>query len=315
MLLDGSLIPTQRRTGLPMRRRWSAKHKRHGLLVIGLTDLKGRLLWTSTARPARGSEITACRHDDLVGRLRAANLAAIADLGFVGLDDDMGDPAVITGYKKPKSKQLPPAKKLVNQLIAAERAVCEHAFPSQELARADQAPPRRALGHPARAGAAGPQPARDRPLSADLHRRQAPTTSTSTASSTHATPVTCTFRMNTTQCPVLCVRGLCPGCGPSTRLAPALHHCSRSITSPSNKRKSLSAGVDIGRRRGYGFSRSRDQQGPAETNCRAAVPQLQLAGRFGGGVSKPGLLQDGDGTGDRTGWPAVIRGRREQYRS
>lgn len=64
----------------------------------------------------------------LVGRLRAAGLAAIADLSFVGLDDDMGDPAVITGYKKPKGKTLPPAKKLVNQLIAAERAVCEHAF-------------------------------------------------------------------------------------------------------------------------------------------------------------------------------------------
>lgn len=128
VLFDGSLIPTQRRTGLPMRRRWSAKHKRHGLLVIALTDVKGRLLWTSTARPARGSEITACRHDDLVGRLREAGLAAIADLGFVGLDDEMGDPAVITGYKKPKSKKLPPAKKLVNQLIAAERAVCEHAF-------------------------------------------------------------------------------------------------------------------------------------------------------------------------------------------
>ncbi|WP_393063692.1 transposase family protein [Streptomyces sp. LN549] len=30
--------------------------------------------------------------------------------------------------KKPKGKTLPPAKKLVNQLIAAERAVCEHAF-------------------------------------------------------------------------------------------------------------------------------------------------------------------------------------------
>ncbi len=128
VLLDGSLIPTQRRTGLPMRRRWSAKHKRHGLLVIALTDVRGRLLWTSTARPARGSEITACRHDDLVGRLREAGLAAIADLGFVGLDDEMGDPAVITGYKKPKGKKLPPAKKLVNQLIAAERAVCEHAF-------------------------------------------------------------------------------------------------------------------------------------------------------------------------------------------
>ncbi|MFD5185900.1 transposase family protein [Streptomyces sp. NPDC058372] len=128
VLLDGSLIPTQRRTGLPMKRRWWAKHKRHGLLVIALTDVRGRLLWTSTARPARGSEITACRHDDLVGRLREAGLAAIADLGFVGLDNEMGDPAVITGYKKPKGKKLPPARKLVNQLIAAERAVCEHAF-------------------------------------------------------------------------------------------------------------------------------------------------------------------------------------------
>jgi hypothetical protein len=128
VLLDGSLIPTQRRAGIDMRRRYSGKHKRHGLLVIALTDLKGRLLWVSTARPARGSEITACRHDDLVGRLREAGLAAIADLGFVGLDDDSADPAVITGYKKPKGKKLPPAKRLVNALIAAERAVCEHAF-------------------------------------------------------------------------------------------------------------------------------------------------------------------------------------------
>ncbi|MER5532634.1 transposase family protein [Streptomyces mirabilis] len=89
------------------------------------------MLWTSTARPARGSEITACRHDDPGGRLRAAGLPAIADLGFVGLDgggDDSSDPAVITGCKKPKSQKLPPAKKQVNQPIAAERAVCEHAF-------------------------------------------------------------------------------------------------------------------------------------------------------------------------------------------
>ncbi|MGP4089952.1 transposase family protein [Streptomyces sp. KR55] len=128
VLLDGSLIPTQHRTGHDIKRRWSAKHKRHGLLVIALTDCKGRLLWTSTARPARGSEITACRHDDLPGRLREAGLAAITDLGFVGLDNNLGDPAIITGYKKPKGKKLPPAKKQVNQLIAAERAVCEHAF-------------------------------------------------------------------------------------------------------------------------------------------------------------------------------------------
>ena len=56
------------------------------------------------------------------------------------------------------------------------------------------------------------------------------------------------------------------------------------------------------------------ERGLAEMNCRAAVPQLQFAGRCGGGVSKPGLVQDGDGADDRTGWPAVVRGRREQYR-
>ncbi|MFE9974443.1 transposase family protein [Streptomyces hirsutus] len=49
-----------------------------------------------------------------------------ADLGGGG--DDSSDPAVITGYKKPRGKKLPPAKKQVNQLIAAERAACEHAF-------------------------------------------------------------------------------------------------------------------------------------------------------------------------------------------
>jgi hypothetical protein len=43
--------------------------------------------------------------------------------------------------------------------------------------------------------------------------------------------------------------------------------------------------------------------------------QLQCAGRCGGGVAKPERLQDGDGTDNRTGWPAVIRGRREQVRS
>lgn len=46
-------------------------------------------------------------------------------------------------------------------------------------------------------------------------------------------------------------------------------------------------------------------------NCREAV-QVS-AGRCGGGVSKPGFSQDGDGADDRTGWPAVFRGRREQY--
>jgi len=64
----------------------------------------------------------------VVERLRAVELGAIGDLGFVGLDDDPDNPVVITGYKAARTKPLIPAKKQVNKLIASVRAVCEHAF-------------------------------------------------------------------------------------------------------------------------------------------------------------------------------------------
>ncbi|WP_238545288.1 transposase family protein [Streptomyces bingchenggensis] len=106
------------------------KHKCHGLLVIALTDDRGRLLWVSATRPGRTSEITACRHDELTARLRAAGLGAIADLGFVGLDDSGPDidPAVITGYKATRNRPLTRGQKLSNKALAAVRAPVEHGF-------------------------------------------------------------------------------------------------------------------------------------------------------------------------------------------
>lgn len=108
VLLDGSLIRTHRRTGTENRKNYSGKHKCHGLLVIALTDDKGRLVWVSAVRPGRTSEITACRHDKRTAHLRAAGLGAIADLGFVGLDagGPDADPAVITGYKAARNRPL-----------------------------------------------------------------------------------------------------------------------------------------------------------------------------------------------------------------
>ncbi|MGW6521913.1 transposase family protein [Streptomyces sp. NPDC054962] len=108
VLLDGTLIRTRRRSGKENRKNYSGKSKCHGLLVIALTDDRGRLLWVSAARPGRTSEITACRHDQLTAKLRAAGLGAIADLGFVGLDDSGPDtgPAVITGYKAAWNRPL-----------------------------------------------------------------------------------------------------------------------------------------------------------------------------------------------------------------
>ncbi|MDG9709519.1 hypothetical protein [Streptomyces sp. DH10] len=77
--------------------------------MITLTDDTGRLIWVSTARPGRTSEITACRHDKLTAHLRAVGLGAIADLGFVGLGDSGpdADPAVITGYKAAPTARSP----------------------------------------------------------------------------------------------------------------------------------------------------------------------------------------------------------------
>jgi hypothetical protein len=128
VLIDGTLIRTRRRTGKDNRRNYSGKHKAHGLLFLALTDDRGRLLWISAARPGRSSEITTARYNHLVERLRAQELGVIGDLGFTGLDDDVNDPVVITGYKAARTKPLTPAKKQVNKLIASVRAVCEHAF-------------------------------------------------------------------------------------------------------------------------------------------------------------------------------------------
>jgi hypothetical protein len=128
VLLDGTLVRTRRRTGAANRRNYSGKHKVHGLLVIALTDERGNLLWISAARPGRASEITTARHNKICARLREAGLGALADLGFVGLDDNRDDPVIITGLKATRTTRLTAAEKQANQLLGAERAICEHGF-------------------------------------------------------------------------------------------------------------------------------------------------------------------------------------------
>jgi hypothetical protein len=81
--------PTPSRTG----RRSAPK------LFLALTDENGNLIWISPARKGSASEITATRHDKLTAHLRTAGLGALADLGFVGIEDDPDDPVIVTGYK------------------------------------------------------------------------------------------------------------------------------------------------------------------------------------------------------------------------
>lgn len=128
VLIDGTLIRTERRSGKDNRKNYSGKHKTHGLLFLALTDVAGNLLWISAAQPGRASEITTARHHNLVQKLRQAGLGALADLGFVGLDDDPDDPIVITGRKATRTTPLTTAQKQANQLISSERAAVEHGF-------------------------------------------------------------------------------------------------------------------------------------------------------------------------------------------
>lgn len=128
VLIDGTLIPTQRRTGKANRPNYSGKHHRHGLHVLALTDEKGRLIWISAARPGRTHDITAARRDHLLAHLRAAGLGALADLGFLGLDDDGDDPVVVTGFKATRARKLTPGQKEANRVLAAGRVPVERGF-------------------------------------------------------------------------------------------------------------------------------------------------------------------------------------------
>lgn len=128
VLLDGTLVRTRRRTGDENRPNYSGKHKAHGLLFLALTDVRGNLIWISAAKPGRSSEITTARHNKITAHLRQAGLGALADLGFVGLDDAPDNPVIVTGLRATRGHPLTPAQKEANRLVSRERAANEHGF-------------------------------------------------------------------------------------------------------------------------------------------------------------------------------------------
>ncbi|MFF2778866.1 transposase family protein [Streptomyces sp. NPDC058052] len=128
VLIDGTLIPTQRRTGKADRRHYSGKHRRHGLHFLALTEENGRLIWISAARPGRTHDNTAARHDHILTHLRATGLGALADLGFRGLDNNILDPVIVTGYAASRTHKLTPGEKEANRVLAVGRAPVEHGF-------------------------------------------------------------------------------------------------------------------------------------------------------------------------------------------
>ncbi|MFE0042660.1 transposase family protein [Streptomyces albireticuli] len=128
VLIDGTLIRTQRRSGRADRRNYSGKHRSHGLHFLALTDEKGRLIWISAARPGRTHDNTAARHDHILAHLRAAGLGALADLGFRSLDNNVRAPVIVTGFAASRAHKLTPGQKTANRALAVGRAPVEHGF-------------------------------------------------------------------------------------------------------------------------------------------------------------------------------------------
>ncbi|WP_436850183.1 transposase family protein [Streptomyces monashensis] len=57
-----------------------------------VTDSTGRVLWISTAKPGRSSEVTTARHHKLTAHVRKAGSCALAGSGFADLDGNPGPP-------------------------------------------------------------------------------------------------------------------------------------------------------------------------------------------------------------------------------
>lgn len=114
---------------------YSGKHKTHGQLLLALTDERGNLIRTSSARDGRFSEVTAARRD----RHRAPPRGRPRHPGRPrprrpGRDPPDDDPVSVTGRRAARNHRLTHAEKEANRLLSRERAAVEStASPTSDL--------------------------------------------------------------------------------------------------------------------------------------------------------------------------------------
>ncbi|UOX92464.1 transposase family protein [Amycolatopsis sp. FBCC-B4732] len=91
VLVDGTLIRTRRRTHRANRANCSGNRKQHGLVVLGVTDETGRLMWVSAVLPGRTADIAASRRLRLRERVHTHGLSPAGVRGFHGWHKDIRD--------------------------------------------------------------------------------------------------------------------------------------------------------------------------------------------------------------------------------
>jgi hypothetical protein len=117
-LVDGTLIPTfnwRHRSDL-----YSGKHKRHGVNVQALTDIHGRIVWTSAAFPGSHHDAWCFDHAALTKMIGSSG-ECLGDSGYQGCD-------VTSPLKKKPGLERSEHDKAFNTSLAKVRVGVEWGF-------------------------------------------------------------------------------------------------------------------------------------------------------------------------------------------
>jgi hypothetical protein len=119
----------EQRTQRPQRRQrayYSGKKKAHTVKSQVAVDEDGHIADVAASRPGRWADLKVFRRSGLAGKLIRANVGALGDLGYVGIDGVSPRLRAATPRRKPRGRERPPADRRYNRAFARRRIVVEH---------------------------------------------------------------------------------------------------------------------------------------------------------------------------------------------
>jgi hypothetical protein len=119
----------EQRTQRPTRRQrayYSGKKKAHTLKSQVAVDEDGHVVDVGPSRPGCWADLKVFRRSGLVGKLVRAQVGALGDLGYVGIDSVSPRLHGATPRRKPRGQDRPPEDRRYNRAFARRRIKVEH---------------------------------------------------------------------------------------------------------------------------------------------------------------------------------------------
>ena len=121
----------EQRTQRPRRGQrayYSGKKKAHTLKSQVAVDEDGCVVDVGPSRPGRWADLKVFKRSGLAGRLIRAQVGALGDLGYVGLDGLSPRLRAATPRRKPRGRERPEEDRHYNRAFARRRITVEHAI-------------------------------------------------------------------------------------------------------------------------------------------------------------------------------------------